>query len=352
MGALLVAGCAQTPSDPGVGDTVKTPSAYTQQRNTQALERMLEGQLKVWRIGSRLRTANAEYCSDTRHTFGFFAVDSTTFAPKYALAAPDIGLDPGVRIWGVRPEFSEAQALLTRGDRIMGVNGNPVFEYRSFESGMTEPFRTGKVSLNLQRGNGDHLDVQIAGRLACDYRVAVVTSDIVDTFVDGTNIFITSSMIDWMQSDDELALVIAHELAHALLGHVGRKKFQSMIGTLADLALFAFSGIYTGMFELGGRSLFAGGMERAADKVSLVLAARAGFDVAVAPELWQRLAGAVYAGTDVEFAKSHPVNLDRFDEIQREADRILRAQGQGEPLLAFQDLAGPEAVARDLEARR
>lgn len=349
---LLLAGCTQTPPAPIASGTLKAPSAYIQQRNADGLERTLERQLRVWRIGSRLRMANAEFCDDTRYTFGFFAVDSTTFVPKYAAVAPDIGLDPGVRIWGVRTAFGDTRASLMRGDRIIGVDANPVFELRSFEAAMAEPFRTGKLLLSLQRGDAEGLEAQLDGRLACDYRIAVVTSDIAGTFVDGRNIFITSSMLDWTQSDDELALVIAHELAHSVLGHAGRKRFQAMIGALADFAVFAFSGVYTGLFELGGRSLFAGSMESAADEAGLVFAARAGFDVAPAPALWERLASAVYAGTDIEFAKRHPMDLDRFKDIQNDTDRILRMQKQGEPLLAFREPAGSNSAARVPQARR
>lgn len=352
VATLVLAGCGQTPSRPDARQPASTPSAYVQLRNAEALTRTLERQLRVWRVGSRLRTANAEFCDDTRHTFGFFAIDSTTFAPKFARVAPDIGLQPGVRIWAVRPDLSDTEALLALGDRIIGVDAHPVFEYRSFESAMAEPFRTGALTLSLERGDAD-LEIRLEGRLACDYRVAVVNSDIVGTFIDGNNILITSSMLDWTQSDDELAVLIAHELAHSVHGHVGRKKFQSMLGALADLALFAFSGVYTGMFELGGHSLFAGRMETAADRTGLVFAARAGFDVAVAPELWQRLAGAVYAGTDVEFAKSHPIDLDRFDEIQKETNRILEAQKKGEVLIAFKVAdEAPETPVIPAEARR
>lgn len=349
---MLLAGCAQTPPQPAASGTLKGPSAHIEQRNAQSLEWTLERQLRVWRVGSRLRTANAEFCDETRYTFGFFAVDSTTFAARYAAVAPDIGLDPGVRIWDTRSEFGDTRASLRRGDRVIGVGANPVFEFRSFEAAMGKPFRTGTLLLSLQRGDGEDLEVHLEGQLACDYRVAVVTSDIAGTFVDGRNIFITSSMLDWTQSDDELALVIAHELSHSVLGHAGRKKFQSMIGALADLAVFAFSGIYTGLFELGGRSLFAGSMESAADEAGLVFAARAGFDVAAAPALWERLASAAYAGTDLEFAKRHPIDLDRFKEIQNETDRILRMQREGEPLLAFRDPVEPAGAARAPQARR
>ena len=41
-------------------------------------------------------------------------------------------------------------------------------------------------------------------------------------FADGTKVFLTRGMMRFAQSDEELALVVAHETAHNIMGHIDK----------------------------------------------------------------------------------------------------------------------------------
>ena len=72
-------------------------------------------------------------------------------------------------------------------------------------------------------------------------------------------IIITKGMMRFAQQDQELALVVAHELGHNLMGHLDKKKTNHMLGTIIDLAAAA-NGVSTrGTFaNMGAKAFFTG----------------------------------------------------------------------------------------------
>jgi len=131
-----------------------------------ALSLLIERQAHTWRVGNKLRSAGADLCGeDVRYTFGFFAIDLETFSKDYREVASEIGLDSGVRIWEVLPEFQTSENKLKKGDKIVQINGKNVSDIKSFEKSMQEPFDTGELSMNLIRSSGEEVSVSLHGLL-------------------------------------------------------------------------------------------------------------------------------------------------------------------------------------------
>jgi len=299
-----------------------------------ALTLALDRQIRVWRVGNKLRRAGADLCgNDVRYTFGFFALDRQTFSEEYQKAAEDIGLGPRVRIWEVLPEFESSEPELRKNDEIVEIDGNPVSDFKSFEKAMKGPFKVGNLHMNLIRESGERSSVWLKGALACDYRAAVLSEDVVNAFADGQNVFITTGMLRFTESDDELALVLGHEFSHNALGHVKQLKAQSLGGLLLDLAVGVFTGVNTGgIFSQLGRVAFSQEFEADSDYMGLYMAARAGYEIRIAPNFWRRMAVEHPGSIQKNYMATHPSTPERAAALKESVGEIEDKLRHGRPL--------------------
>ena len=329
---LFSLGCATRLSRPDSVDTAVEAERREQLKLTLTLA--LERQIRVWKIGNNLRRAGAEFCGDAvSYTFGFFAIDRKTFSKEYQGVAEDLGLGPGVRIWEVLPEVQASEPELKKNDEIVEIDGSPVSDYKSFEEAMRNPFSTGNLHMSLIRASGERASVWLKGVLACNYRAAVVMTDDVNAFADGQNVFITTGMLRFTESDDELALVLGHEFSHNALGHLKQMRAQSFGGLLLDLAVGVFTGVNTGgLFSKVGRIAFSKEFEADSDYMGLYMAARAGYDIEIAPDFWRRMAVEHPGSIAKNFMATHPSTPERAAALQESIQEIKNKLSDGRPL--------------------
>lgn len=145
----------------------------------------------------------------------------------------------------------------------------------------------------------------------------------------GGKIMVYSGLIEKLNAtDDELAAVIGHEIAHALREH-GRERMSQ--GYLQQFGLQALAAVLTrgGSTLAGNASMQAANMgtklffalpnsreqERESDRIGLELAARAGFNPQAAITLWQKME-AQGGSKPPEFLSTHPANENRISELR------------------------------------
>lgn len=146
----------------------------------------------------------------------------------------------------------------------------------------------------------------------------------------GGKIAFYSGILEQLQlSDDEVAMVMGHEMTHALREH-GRSQIGKQVatqGTIALLAnLFGWGNASRTAANVGGRLLslkYSRDDETEADLIGLELAARAGYDPRSALSLWRKMEAASQ-GAPPAFLSDHPSNPDRLHTI---AANIPRVQG-------------------------
>jgi predicted Zn-dependent protease len=134
-------------------------------------------------------------------------------------------------------------------------------------------------------------------------------------------------------SDDEIAAVMGHEMAHALREH-GRERMAkagatSIASRLGGAALSSWLGIdprlTTGATDAAGQLLvlkFSRGEEKEADLVGLDIAARAGYDPRAGVGLWQKMA-ALDKRAPITFLSTHPAGRDRIIDIEAHLELLL-----------------------------
>jgi peptidase M48-like protein len=142
---------------------------------------------------------------------------------------------------------------------------------------------------------------------------------------------ITSGMLSFLQSDDEMAVVLGHELAHIEEGHV-------LKGTVSSLALGILATVLDARVPGAGRA--AGGVgqlflnhytqtqEREADDVGLRYAYAAGYDPRVAESIQERMAVEVPQSMSAGYFDSHPSSVERAVSARHEAEELL---ARGDP---------------------
>ncbi|HOL64434.1 MAG TPA: M48 family metallopeptidase [Accumulibacter sp.] len=170
---------------------------------------------------------------------------------------------------------------------------------------------------------------------AWHWEVNVLTSKEVNAWcMPGGKMAVYTGLIERLQvTDDELAAVMGHEIAHALREH-GREKASQATGVNVAAAIGgALIGSYFGVdARLGQTALGAVGdlafmrpnsreMEQEADRVGVELAARAGYDPLAAITLWEKM-GRVSSGSTPQWLSTHPSHQARIDDLRVYAQRV------------------------------
>jgi Zn-dependent protease with chaperone function len=143
----------------------------------------------------------------------------------------------------------------------------------------------------------------------------------------GKIVFYTGILDTLKLTDDEVAMVMGHEIAHALREHARERMAKNQMTQLGASLLgeLVGGGRYTGAFQLGGNLLslkFSRDDESEADIAGLDLAARAGFDPRAAVTLWQKMAAA-NSRAPLEFLSTHPAGENRIKEIQGHLPAVM-----------------------------
>jgi predicted Zn-dependent protease len=125
---------------------------------------------------------------------------------------------------------------------------------------------------------------------------------------DGDYVQVSSAMAALAGNDDELAALLAHELAHNILGHRGRLD-----------ALHVNRGLFA---SFGRNARLIRATEQEADRLAVHLLARAGYDPIKALDFWVRVRAAA-PGSEAD--PTHPSWPERLKAIRAEVRRIEEA---------------------------
>lgn len=176
-----------------------------------------------------------------------------------------------------------------------------------------------------------------------DWQVNLIASNQVNAFcMPGGRIGFFSGIITQLKlTDDEVAAIMGHEVAHALREH-SRAQMVKSTGTnvgmrLGGAVLSALLGIDPGITDTVAQygaqfaSLkFSRDDEREADLIGLDIAARAGFDPRAGVALWQKMA-ALNKRAPPEFMSTHPGGAGRIEQMNAHMNVLLplyaRAKG-------------------------
>ncbi len=161
------------------------------------------------------------------------------------------------------------------------------------------------------------------------WEVNLIGSDQINAFCmpGGKIAFYTGILAKLKLSDDEVAMIMGHEVAHALLEHA-RERMAKAGGTELLLrggaALLGLGSL--GDFAAANASQllslkFSRDDESEADALGLVMASRAGYDPASGVTLWQKMVAA-QKGAPPQWLSTHPAGETRIKDIQARLPRV------------------------------
>ena len=164
---------------------------------------------------------------------------------------------------------------------------------------------------------------------AWKWEVNTIRSDEVNAYcMAGGKIVVFSGLVTRLKlTDDELAAVIGHEIAHALREHVREQASQQQLGQLLALGASA-AGVNDQYVGLAGDAFQLYGLkhsrrdETEADLIGVELAARAGYDPRAAVTLWDKMA-ANGGGRPLEFLSTHPSPENRQAVLRDASGKVL-----------------------------
>ena len=141
-------------------------------------------------------------------------------------------------------------------------------------------------------------------------------------------------MVRFAKSDDELALIYGHEMAHILRNHIEAKKQNAGVGVLVGLIISAFTGMNVAEITRDiGTKAWSQDFESEADYVGAYLTARAGYDVSGAAQFMRRLATLHPEAIHGRRGATHPSTVNRYLVLQQAADEIAQKKAAGLDLL-------------------
>lgn len=292
--------------------------------------------VRVLSVGYRLATANAPFCRLTENAAGLTLHHIGQY-PDADAARASFGFARDYAVLALVGDGPAARAGARADDAVVALNGTPFSPAPADLAAIDQPeayrpvawadarlraaLDAGPVTLTLLR-DGRTFDVDITGTRACRSRFELRPSGNYGASADGDIVGITVPMLGFMADDDELAAILAHEMAHNLLEH--RRRLNE-------------AGIQRGLMQQFGRNArLTLATEIEADRLSIWLMANAGYDPDGAARFWTRYGK--QRGKGIFSAPTHYRWKKRVGLFEQERTKLAAAQrnpnGWTPPLLA------------------
>jgi predicted Zn-dependent protease len=151
----------------------------------------------------------------------------------------------------------------------------------------------------------------------------------------GGKVAVYTGLLPYAQNENGLAVVVGHEVAHAIAKHGNERMSQGMLAQFGaiglSLALSGSPGLTSDIFmqaygvgtQVGVLLPYSRVQESEADHIGLILMAKAGYDPRGAITLWQRM-NAKGGARPPEFLSTHPAPESRIRDIESQIPEAMR----------------------------
>jgi len=293
-------------------------------------------------VAFRIARANRADCKEwVSAQIGLYATTPQSLPHKFqSFSAEALGLR-SVRptVISVVEGSPAAEAGFKNGDEIISFNGEPapVTGTMGWMGGFLRFNGERPVTVALLRDDR-HETLYVNPLKACAIPVNLEIDATANAATDFKKIVVQSGILRLAKTDAQLASVVGHELAHVNMGHYQKRTLNSLIGAAGGAMIdggFLLGGVATGgafsnYLERAGLRAFSVGFEREADYVGAYYAARAGYDIAGAEEIWRAMS--FEDPTGIRKATTHPTSPVRFLQMRKVAEEIADKKRRNLPL--------------------
>ena len=279
---------------------------------------------RVATIGHRLAVASLGLCADRAWLPGMVVHDLSQYGAAFRPAAVRaFGLDAGPGVLALAAGGPAERAGLLPDDILLAYDARPPpagapGRGGSFEimerilAALDEAFADGRATIEVRR-SGAPLAVNVVAEQGCATRFQLVPGRSLNARADGRYVQLSTAIAEYVADDSELAAVLAHEFAHNVLGHRVR------------LDAAGVRRGFLGNFGANARRIRETEVE--ADRLSVYLMERAGYDPQAAVRFWSRFGR---RGLNFLGSPTHPNWRSRIQLIEAEIAEIRRARAAGQ----------------------
>ncbi len=170
-----------------------------------------------------------------------------------------------------------------------------------------------------------------------EWEFNLIDEDIVNAWcMPGGKVAFYTGIMPVCQDETGVAVVMGHEVAHAVANHGAERMSQGLVqqmgGVALDVALSNKPGETRQLFGMAyGLASNVGAMlpfsrlhESEADKMGLIFMAMAGYDPREAPKFWERMSAKSGGGAPPEFLSTHPSHETRIKELNAQIPEALK----------------------------
>ena len=303
---LLITGCASTNSGPPISQSEL--KKLEDEIETMATEIYINDLVSVWKVGLKVLSILPEEAFKKRAVIGALVVDNTeNIARYYKLPTED-----GCVVVGVINDYIADLAGIREGDIIKEIEGKEIKDSKDVA------FKADEVATVIVERSDTKLSFDVIPEVQPYVRIRLKETGKINAYAKFTGIEFTTGMVHFVEDEDELAVIMGHELAHLTAKHLPKNiSMAALCGTLGGL---------TGPFApLTTQALYAPYSrknEREADYLGLIYAHNAGYDVQKGAALWKRFALEIPRSRSKSFLRSHPASPERILRVKMVGEMI------------------------------
>ena len=285
---VVLCGCA-TPSleTPSIASLDVAREAALQRKFV--IEKRRDQQILLSRVMYKLSTGAADFCGEkVTGAIGTVTMTAKAFPGEYeAVARSEYGLDDGLTVVAVMPDSPAFSAGLQPDDHIVSVDGvatdNGVDGAKALKSRLKQSADAhGPVRVSIRR-KGVAQTLSVTPVRACDYPASIKQDNDINAYADGEQIIVNTGLLNFVRSDQELAVPLSHEMSHNILGHLDKRRQNTILagaaGLAVDIIVAATTGVNPGLTSTAanlGAAAYSVQFEQEADYEGLYIMSHAG----------------------------------------------------------------------------
>ena len=298
------------------------PASAGQDEEVESFVALRAQDERVATIGHRLAINNLEFCTDRAWLPGFTVHELSQYGADFRdLAIRAFGLGTEPEVLAVAAGGPAERAGLRRDDALLRLDGEalPIGPVAGGQSAQTESllaavdraFADGSANVDLIRGTSAS-SVRVQAEQGCATHFMVYTSRNMNAYADGRYVKVSGNLAHYLADDQELAALLAHEFAHNMLRH--RARLDS-------------AGVARGILGNFGRNArLIRETESEADRLSVYILDRAGYDPEATVRYWQRFRN---HGLNFIGSPTHSSPGRRIELFRAEIEKVRQARSEG-----------------------
>ena len=339
--SVLLVSCTTVPvkTPPNVQTPPNVPEKKVERsQDVSALSLLIARQERIYRVAAPLMVKNAPLCrSFARPLLGFTAKNLYSYPAELAPAAESaLKLDDRLRVMQVLDGSGAMRAGIRPGDILQSIQEQalPLGAQAENEAArLLAPLIKNATDISVVVLRQDRpLKLTIPLTAACAFSMEIGHAPQVNAYADGRRIMITRGMLDFLSADEELAVILAREIAHNVLQHTATQQMTATVASLID-ALLPLQPDAASLASRGGLRPMPAKADQEADRMAMYLLARAGYDPAAAERTIAKLAQSYPASLTNTYTALHPWTPERRQSMQTTLSEIRQKQTSKNPLL-------------------